>query len=206
MAGHVYYPDAVNVTGWQDVVTYGYYLMEYNEDTPPYPHKQIYVAFRTPNVAVTVFNDFSVGVDDARMLAACDTSFSYSYVVLRDNALDQYSGGTIQVDNLSIGRPSSVIIGASHHVQNQVVYMDAYPTRQEAINALNTNQPITYRLTNCTAPGAPSEAAHGSSVSVVLTPNSGYSFINPSSDIYVTNNGVAVVSSYANGVLHFTMP
>lgn len=67
-------------------------------------------------------------------------------------------------------------------------------------------QPITYRLTNCTAPSAPTEAVIGDTVTVSLQFSSGYGIVNPSSDVYVTNNGVVVPSQYSNGVLTFTMP
>lgn len=66
--------------------------------------------------------------------------------------------------------------------------------------------PITYRLTNCTAPSAPTGAAIGDTVTVPFQFTSGYGIVNPSSDVYVTNNGVVVPSQYSNGVLTFTMP
>lgn len=66
--------------------------------------------------------------------------------------------------------------------------------------------PISYRLTNCTAPSAPAEAAIGDTVVVPFQFTSGYGIVNPSSDIYVTNNGVIVPSMYSNGILTFTMP
>lgn len=66
--------------------------------------------------------------------------------------------------------------------------------------------PITYRLTNCTASSAPTEAAVGDTVNVPFTFPDGYGFPNPTTDVYVYNNGVLVPSSYANNVLTFTMP
>lgn len=66
--------------------------------------------------------------------------------------------------------------------------------------------PITYRLTNCTAPSAPSEAAVGDTVTVPLVLQEGYDIITPSTDIVVTNNGVAVPHTYTNGTISFTMP
>lgn len=68
------------------------------------------------------------------------------------------------------------------------------------------NRPITYRLTNCTAPSAPTEAGIGDMVTVPFQFTSGYGIVNPSSDLYVTNNGVVIPSQYSNGVLTFTMP
>lgn len=68
------------------------------------------------------------------------------------------------------------------------------------------NYPITYRLTNCTAPTAPTEAAVGDTVTVSLTFPEGYGVVNPASDAYVSCNGVLVSSTYSNGQLVFTMP
>lgn len=64
---------------------------------------------------------------------------------------------------------------------------------------------ITYHLTNCTAPTAPTSAMTGDTVNVQLQFPSGYSVVN-SSDAYVMNNGVIVPSTYSNGTLTFTMP
>lgn len=64
---------------------------------------------------------------------------------------------------------------------------------------------ITYRLTNCTAPGAPTEARVGNTVVVHVTFPDGYGLVNDS-NIYVTNNGVVIPSTYSNGQLTFTMP
>lgn len=86
--------------------------------------------------------------------------------------------------------------------------LDMYGSREEARIALGFYDayPITYRLTNCTAPTAPAEAAIGATVTVSFQFTTGYGIVNPSSDVYVTNNGVVIPSSYANGMLTFTMP
>lgn len=68
-----------------------------------------------------------------------------------------------------------------------------------------TIYPITYRLTNATSTG-PNEAAIGDTVTVPLTFPEGYGVVNPSSDVYVTCNGVLVPSTYSDGQLVFTMP
>lgn len=83
-----------------------------------------------------------------------------------------------------------------------------FDNQQDAVDAVTAliSKPITYRLTNCSAPGAPQYATSGSTVSVPLSVSAGYSFINPSTDIYVTNNGTVVPSTYSNGVVTFTMP
>ena len=85
-----------------------------------------------------------------------------------------------------------------------------FDTQQDAIDAVMSiypvKYPITYRLTNSTAPSAPIEAAVGDTVTVPFQFPSGYGLVNPSSDVYVTNNGVIVPSQYSNGTLTFTMP
>lgn len=65
--------------------------------------------------------------------------------------------------------------------------------------------PITYRPTNCSFPGAPTEAAVGSTVVVPVAFPDGYGLVNES-NIYVTNNRVAIPSTYSDGQLTFTMP
>lgn len=82
--------------------------------------------------------------------------------------------------------------------------VDLFPSYNDALAAINV--PITYRLTNCTAPLAPTSAVVGSIVNVPISFQSGYGIVNPESDIYVTNNGVIVPSTYSNNTLTFTMP
>lgn len=65
--------------------------------------------------------------------------------------------------------------------------------------------PITYRPTNCSFPNAPTEAEVGDTVNVHVTFPEGYGLVNES-NIYVTNNGVVIPSTYSNGQLTFTMP
>lgn len=65
--------------------------------------------------------------------------------------------------------------------------------------------PIIYRPTNCSFPGAPTEAAVGETVVVPVTFPDGYGLVNES-NIYVTNNGIIIPSTYSNGQLTFTMP
>ena len=65
---------------------------------------------------------------------------------------------------------------------------------------------ITYRLTNSTVPSAPTNAIIGDTVTITPEFTSGYGIVNPTSDVYVTCNGVVIPSTYSNGVLTFTMP
>lgn len=87
---------------------------------------------------------------------------------------------------------------------------DPFDTYEEALYALThyspiVTYPITYRPTNCSFPDAPTEAAVGDTVVVPVTFPDGYGLANES-NIYVTNNRVAIPSTYSNGQLTFTMP
>ncbi len=84
-------------------------------------------------------------------------------------------------------------------------YYNYFTSYQEAYNAIHGNKPIVYRDTNCSHNG-PDSSVVGDTVTVNYTFPEGYGIVNPSSDIYVTNNGIVVPSSYVNGTLTFTMP
>ncbi len=88
------------------------------------------------------------------------------------------------------------------------VRIDLFEDKESAENAIGVGvlYPITYRLTNCTAPSAPAEATIGDTVNVPLVMQEGYDIVTPSTDILVTNNGVTVPHTYNNGTISFTMP
>lgn len=65
--------------------------------------------------------------------------------------------------------------------------------------------PITYRVTNARHSG-PEYGTIGEVVNVSCSFPEGYGIVNPSTDVYVTNNGVLIPSTYSNGTLTFTMP
>lgn len=75
----------------------------------------------------------------------------------------------------------------------------------EYIYNLGIRYPITYRPINCSFPNAPTEALIGDTVVVPVSFPDGYGLVNES-NIYVTNNGVIIPSTYINGQLMFTMP
>ena len=87
--------------------------------------------------------------------------------------------------------------------------IDAFNTSSEALQAMGISMPgkypITYRPTNCSFPNAPAKAAVGDTVVVPVVFPDGYGLVNDS-NIYVTNNGVVIPSTYTNGQLTFTMP
>lgn len=93
---------------------------------------------------------------------------------------------------------------------NQPIDGSPYPSESAALDAIAESSqpvtyPITYRPTNCSFPNAPTEAAVGENVVVPVTFPDGYGLANES-NIYVTNNGVVIPSTYSNGQLTFTMP
>lgn len=85
--------------------------------------------------------------------------------------------------------------------------LDYFTSYEDMIAAFYSSgsYPIVYRNTNCASSG-PTEASVGDVVQVSYSFPDGYGIVNPSTDIYVTNNGVVVPSSYVNGTLTFTMP
>ncbi len=84
------------------------------------------------------------------------------------------------------------------------IYADV-PLISSIYDVIAPSYPITYRPTNCSFPNAPTEATVGNTVVVPVTFPAGYGLVNES-NIYVTNNGVVIPSTYSNGQLTFTMP
>lgn len=112
------------------------------------------------------------------------------------------------------GSPNLVHTHVGQMIQSQLNGdIPVYTSEAEALSAMDDGiwnyipniHPITYRPTNCSFPGAPTEAAVGETVVVPVTFPDGYGLANES-NIYVTNNGVAIPSAYSNGQLTFTMP
>lgn len=89
---------------------------------------------------------------------------------------------------------------------NPIIQAALYNSEEECLRALGLlENPITYRLTNCTAPNAPSEAKVGDTVVVPFVFGEGYGIVNDA-NVFVANNGVVIPSTYADGILTFTMP
>lgn len=90
-----------------------------------------------------------------------------------------------------------------------------YDTREALVialrEALGIGGSITYRLTNCTAPQAPTSAVTGTTVVVELEFPEGFTVINPENDVIVRNNGIIINSNYSagqsnTGTVSFIMP
>lgn len=121
---------------------------------------------------------------------------AYNYVTLRNS-------GQWSTDNVN------VIRNTAWDIPTQAMNVSYYNSEADARTAISaylpSPYPITYRLTNATTTG-PSEANVGDTVTVPLMFPEGYGIVNPSSDVYVTCNGVSVPSTYSDGQLVFIMP
>lgn len=99
--------------------------------------------------------------------------------------------------------------GYNRPTSNSII-TSGYPTIRDAFADMDFVSrygiPITYRLSNCTAISAPTQAYVGEIVRVPIDFPAGYGIVNPTTDVYVTNNGVTIPSTYSGGALTFTMP
>lgn len=144
-------------------------------------------------------------------------SGGYQFMFLSSTVLPglhaETNGSTNSLSTESINVPYSNIYYAHPGTIVPSNYMVStiplYSSRNEALEAFAAgiaSYPITYRLTNCSAPTAPIEAMIGDTVEVTPSFSSNYGIINPMTDVYVMNNGVLIPSTWSNGVLTFTMP
>lgn len=126
-------------------------------------------------------------------------AYQYGVASHADNVIASY----VDTINTSAGLYGSTA-GTTNFTYLDTSGIDYFDNLQELFDAMG--KPITYRLTNCTAPNAPVKAPGGVTVEVPLVFSEGYDIVNPSSDVYVTNNGVVIPSQYSDGVITFTMP
>ncbi len=138
-------------------------------------------------------------------------SLAHSYVSYSDKTDSVFGSiSTLEIGNLLTDRGIYVSDTQATSTDRELTVVpfdtenDLYQAFEDAIFA-PTNFPITYRLTNATTTG-PNEANVGDTVTVSLTFPEGYGVVNPSSDVYVSCNGVLVPSTYSDGQLVFTMP
>lgn len=97
-------------------------------------------------------------------------------------------------------------------VSNPVYTFDTLSTNNldTAIRTLwgDSDIPITYYLTNCSAPSAPTSVSPGGVVTFAVTVSPGYNIFNPvqggSISVYQGDNYIPF--TYENGVLRFTAP
>lgn len=153
-------------------------------------------------------------------LLAASNPFSYWFVVLNQST-NQGTFHSNVSSTLTIVKEFYGLIDRNYQAdlsyieyngiyENQVIYSDInilYTALIEnGIRPINRSYPITYRVVNADVSDDPVEAVVGSSVIVTPVFPDNYGIVNPTSDIYVTCNGVVIPSEYANGVLTFTMP
>lgn len=120
------------------------------------------------------------------------------------NGRDYYSYGFYRSTSSSLTSFNRALTGVYSSLTNCANIEEAVRiTGVRPIDQLT--YPITYRDTNAVHYG-PTEGVPGDNVVVSYTFPDGYGIVNPSSDIYVTNNGVIIPSQYADGKLTFTMP
>ena len=202
IGGIVYNFAVTDISSSQLVVDSGKLVVE--GDIPDSAHySYYYMATDTPGVQMAAYMS---GAE--YYYIACNTSFNMRFVTVKDTTIN-YDSGIINIDadNLSIDRYSRLFTSPDASRDNQIFYINLFNNESECLEALRGGAliPITYRLTNCTAPDAPSSALHGSTVTVTLNFTEGFGLVN-ASDAYVMNNGVLIPSSVANNVLTFTMP
>lgn len=167
------------------------------------------------NTSSTTFIAKGVNIAPGAQLACYSYTSERLYWIIRPNSNESYAIANSTTGDLNNSGNRSAnwsdyyigaCYGSNYIPSNWAQNVDLYSTQEEAETALGINIPITYRLTNCTAPSAPQYATTGDTVTIDFTFPSGYSIVNPNSDVYVTNNGVIVPSTYSNGVLTFVMP
>lgn len=183
---------------------------------PEYPEKLFLFSYNNQQV------EQYVSASTSPIKIGCvSNSISYSfylYTILSGNSYYNWSYNEwLNITNTTTGPNTGTILYYSFafNVSSITVNSDItiYSSANEMIsgidngnwNAYPTLYPITYRLTNATTTG-PNEAAVGDTVTIPLTFPEGYGVVNPSSDAYVTCNGIVIPSTYSNGQLVFTMP
>lgn len=163
---------------------------------------------------------------DHYLLYKTGTVFYYAYY-LKDNgyiaylrlkttpswyySLDLHDGGVI-VTNAGVWNDSNigVIVENTQNIPVANILVDYFADRNSAYSAISAYlpQPITYYLTNCSAPTAPASVAPGDVVSFPVTVQPGYNIFNPvqggSISIYQGNNYIPF--TFENGVIRFTAP
>lgn len=173
----------------------------------------------TYNVVVdtdsVVYAGYTRPSSDSRMrvLFAGRTQFRLRILYTRDDGTIYTRSGITTVtgqDDTITGYPYNMNPSTTDSFANVTYYLDEYSSRSAAIAAVEVyspSKPIIYRLTNCTAPSAPSEAATGSTVIVPLVFSEGFGIVS-SSDAYVMNDGeqVPAIWNPNDNTITFNMP
>lgn len=190
------------------------------------PYTDCYLACTVNQLFKIAYYKRNSGAYQSLIMTKATTTISVSYQ-LTSNGIDwtlsstglseRYGDDARYSDVIATGPSTPVNLDIPVYEPDPQNPTDYEGAKQAAIEALYysswdeptppvTQYPITYRLTNATAPDAPTEAEIGDTVTVELEFPEGYGIVNPQTDIYVTCNGVTVQSSYSAGRLVFTMP
>lgn len=140
------------------------------------------------------------------------SSDRYYYIAINKNSSWIHSTVSISDINSSSYRSSAwgftvnanePLYGSNDNLGYPMI-VNPYSSLIEAEQALGI-YPITYHLTNCTAPSAPIKAASGTEVVVNITPSQGY-ILRSSGVSVIDSNGISVPHIVQGNQIAFTMP
>lgn len=160
---------------------------------------------------------FGANTNNVRLAAYLKTTqygsaYHLVYKQMNGNSYVRYEGigGVSTVFTENMYSYEDTTISASLIVEE--VYLTVYPDLQSALDAIDNYTPtvmypITYSYSNSTVTGV-SEAAVGETVVVSAVPDNNYGITDPTSQISVTNNDVAVPFQWnpSTNTITFTMP
>lgn len=166
----------------------------------------------TKSLRYAVEKDVNVLV--GRIFSSSNPSYRVYYGSVTNEIIYSASGSILNSSSiLDSGWFNDIYYGYNYQYASSDVWNEAIPIydsfdsfKVDVLKYTPITYHIAYRLTNCTAPSAPTEAAVGDTVNVPLVMQQGYDIVTPSTDIVVTNNGVVVPHTYSNGNISFTMP
>ena len=191
-----------------DIVANGAYVWEYIDAwVGPNVHRLMYAAADAPGMYWQLYYG-SADVGYFFRVATNDGNTHVRWVITDTN------GGIIESSDIKSCVYSSdynfYYNGTSSGGANTIVNFGLSPyesnvdARTDLLNYVG-GDPIEYRLTNCEAPGAPTRAYQGRVVTVNFEPSENFGFLS-AADVYVTNNGVPIESTFSGNTLTFTMP
>ena len=198
MAGHVYtVPQVVSYTR-SEIMSIGIHLCYFNALSA-----DVYWATRYADVRLAFFYDNG---------APGYWELVPSSVGTLTNVLAQVTTATQNInypaaDGLAYDTPTSLMFSGS--IRNSQFYVDFYPDKQSAYNAIagSGGVPIEYLLINATVDG-PAAASSGDTVNITITPSAGKVIVDPrqGQSISVYNKDGYINFTYTGGILSFVVP
>lgn len=194
-----------------DIIARGYNLSYYNESGSTRvdnyyssnASKVLFCWLKSPTSSSEVYPNYSgltVGLSNSQIIYSASSDGWYSETSLPNEYT--YHGVVFHYSNPRWepnGRNLYLNVGDTY------VFNNIDEAKPYIYNDIESKYPITYRPINCSFPSAPTEAMVGDTVVVSVVFSDGYGLVDES-NIYVTNNGVVIPSTYSNGQLTFTMP